>query len=414
MSQPMSQLKRYEGLDVARGLAIALMFLSHTVKGLLSNSMIPDTGFIPIHVLTKFSSSLFVIVFGITMAVVYVPKINSDSWSQRRNGIWKRAILIMLWYKILVYVQMFQIAPNHRIMDTLMFKRFSDFAEILNFYAWFMLLVPFILMLWSRLGIVGKASLVYLFALSGFLLEQHFDFWGVWQIKAIVSEHQGTFCFGILPRGAMALFGLLLGEVLLRGEDRKQAMFMLAKICFLLGLALLSTYFSLYWENLQQVTLRIAKNVGKHPPAMPFMLWSIGGSLACLGFCLALPKILLKLCWPLKIIGKQSFFCFNFHIIVIFYFYRYVFDLRRNVSYEESLMLFGLLSVMSVAAAWGWGKWKTGSHKKTGQQPKKKDSNKQKPKEPPKKDQRSKRKEKEHGPSSIALDLTGLRPISDK
>src|SRR5690606_22857591 len=51
---------RIESIDFARGLAVALMILSHGVNALLPFSDFPDWGQVPVHALTKFSSSLFV------------------------------------------------------------------------------------------------------------------------------------------------------------------------------------------------------------------------------------------------------------------------------------------------------------------------------------------------------------------
>jgi len=54
---------RLEGLDAARGAAVALMLLSHTVKALLPFSALPEYAIVLIHALTKFSSTLFILVF---------------------------------------------------------------------------------------------------------------------------------------------------------------------------------------------------------------------------------------------------------------------------------------------------------------------------------------------------------------
>src|SRR5688572_1332853 len=62
-----SSSSRLEALDSARGLAIALMVMSHTVKGLLPFKELPEWGLVPIHLVTKFSSTLFILVFGVSV-----------------------------------------------------------------------------------------------------------------------------------------------------------------------------------------------------------------------------------------------------------------------------------------------------------------------------------------------------------
>src|SRR5262245_22863038 len=103
-----SGARRLEGIDAARGVAIALMVLSHNVKALLSFKQMPDWGIVPVHLVTKFSSSLFILVFGVSVAVIYVPKVGTSTWSSVRWRLLRRAALVMFWYKVLSVVQMFE------------------------------------------------------------------------------------------------------------------------------------------------------------------------------------------------------------------------------------------------------------------------------------------------------------------
>src|SRR5690606_42071245 len=50
---------RIQAIDLARGIAVTLMVLSHGVKGLLNFGQFTDWGLVPIHLITKFSSTLF-------------------------------------------------------------------------------------------------------------------------------------------------------------------------------------------------------------------------------------------------------------------------------------------------------------------------------------------------------------------
>src|SRR5690606_41624618 len=68
------------------------MILSHGVNALLPFSDFPAWGQVPVHALTKFSSSLFVIVFGVALAVAFVPKALDADWPRRRNRLLRRGL----------------------------------------------------------------------------------------------------------------------------------------------------------------------------------------------------------------------------------------------------------------------------------------------------------------------------------
>lgn len=342
---------RLDGLDLARGCAIALMVLSHTVKGLLSFKMMPAYAIVPIHAITKFSSSLFVFVFGVTLAVVYLPKVGTADWPSVTWRLWRRGLWIMICYKALIVVQMFQLSSQLTILDTLLWRRFPDFVEILQFYAWFVLLLPFILPLWKALPLLDKVMLTAGFAVSSHLLRLHFDFWGIWQLKAILVEQEGTFCFGVLSRGAMALFGLLLGQFLVGSRDLWRQACFLGAFSILIGGAMLAAFAMLHSNDLHAVLRRLAHNYGKHPPNLTFLLYSGGGALVLLGIFLPMRGPLVVLLKPLQIIGRESLFAFNFHIVFVWVIYRYLLDLRHRVTYDQALLLTGLVFSCAVFGA---------------------------------------------------------------
>ncbi len=368
-SRPTETPSRIDALDAARGFAIALMILSHTVKGLLPFKLMPDWGIVPVHAITKFSSTLFILVFGITLAVVFLPKVGTEQWPVTRVKLWKRGLLIFISYKLLVWVQMFQIYPKEEIIDTLLSRRFPDFVEILQFYGWFLLLTPIFLPMWSRLPFWGKILTCYLLGASSMLLQQ-VDFGDFWQLKAILVEYPRTYCFGLMPRGTMVLFGLILGDRLVDQKTRERSTRELSAVCLLLGTMLLGTFVLLYYPQLQKTVLAIAKNAGKHPPKLPFMLYSIGGSLMLIGLFLRMTRAVRILLSPLVTIGRESLFCFNFHIVVIFIGYRYLLDLRHHVTYPQALLLTGSLLVLSVIGAQlnGWTKtWRNYQNAQAGE-----------------------------------------------
>lgn len=342
---------RLDGIDAARGFAIALMFLSHTVKSLLSFKLMPDYGVVPIHLVTKFSSSLFILVFGVSMAVIYVPKVGTEAWPAMRWKLVRRGLLVMFWYKVLAVVQMFERADPQVIIDTLLWKRFPDFVEILQFYGWFLLVLPLILPLWRSLWVTGKLIMTIAFGFAAWWLHQSFEFWDVWQLKAVIVESPKAFCFGVLTRGTMALAGMLLGEILTMGSDRERQQRVLGALLLALGGGFLGAFFGSERDTLAETAMQLAKNWGKHPPNVPFITFTFGGAFVILGACLLAGRALLTVLEPLVILGRESLFCFNFHILAIFLGYRYYFGLRRQVTYEQALWLTAALIAMAVLTA---------------------------------------------------------------
>lgn len=210
---------RIEAIDFARGLAVALMILSHGTNALLPFSDFPDWGQVPVHALTKFSSSLFVIVFGVALAVAFVPKAGSDDWPRRRNKLLLRGLVVLLWYKLLTVVEMYELHEREAIIDTLLYRDFPSFVEILGFYAIALLWVPFLLPLWARMPALLRWASPVLMALACWWLLENFGFWGVPQLQALIVEHPDYYTWGQLARGPLILLGLLIGGLLLRAYD---------------------------------------------------------------------------------------------------------------------------------------------------------------------------------------------------
>ena len=97
--------------------------------------------------------------------------------------------------------------------------------------------------------------------------------------------------------------------------------------------------------------LAIAKNYGKHPPNLHFSAFSLGGAFGLMGICLIIPSMLTNLFKPFSLIGKEAFFCFNYHLFLIFVVYRYLFDLRWKLSYEYTLLAVGVVFVSAFLLA---------------------------------------------------------------
>ncbi|MFN0064128.1 MAG: OpgC domain-containing protein [Myxococcaceae bacterium] len=357
MTQALQARGRLDALDSARGFAIALMVMSHTVKGLLPFNALPDWGLVPVHLFTKFSSTLFILVFGVSVAVAYVPKVWTSQWPKARRALWTRALIVLASYKVLTVVQMFERYDRQYMIDALMFLRFTDFAEILQFYGWLLLLLPLFLPAWRWLSLWGQLGVAWSLGFIGFLLRQHFDFFGIWQLQAIWVEHDDAFCFGLLTRGPMVLVAMAFGGMLTNDPvHQRERLKTLSSAAIVLGLMGLTFFLGSYWENLGNVARALAKNYGKHPPRVIFMSFSAGGAFLLFGLLAKAKGFVHTLLWPFRVVGEQSLFCFNAHLIIVFVVFRWGMGLRHEVSYSQALVLTGANLVLcgTGAAAWGW------------------------------------------------------------
>ncbi|RZA02488.1 MAG: DUF1624 domain-containing protein, partial [Proteobacteria bacterium] len=141
---------RIEAIDFARGLAVTLMILSHGIKGLLTFEQFPAWGLVPIHLITKLSSSLFFLVFGLSLAIVHLPKVGTSQWPEKRTKLLLRGLKILFWYKVLTIVEMFSLYTREDILNTLLYKAFPVYVEILGYYAIALIWIPFALPLWKK------------------------------------------------------------------------------------------------------------------------------------------------------------------------------------------------------------------------------------------------------------------------
>lgn len=347
---------RLESIDFIRGLALVLMMLSHGIKGLLLWENFPTWGLVPVHVITKFSSTLFIMTFGISLAVAYLPHVGTPLWPQKRMRLLWRSLEIMFWYKVLTVAQMIQGYSNQEILDALLFKTFPDFVEVLGFYAFALLWIPLLLPLWKRTPILLKVGYVAAMIYGHFYFSYNFS-WENISLKAIMVENRGYFTFGQLTRGPLVLFGLILGEQVYQARRDKWLMFIISLILISLGAALLGMHFGMHKEMYFETLLGLAKNAGKHPPSQSFMLFSLGGALMLCGMGLAGGRILSRIFYPITLIGRYSLEVFVFHIMVIFIVYRYLLDYYHNVDYLMALNLTAILILGSAAWA-GLIKWR--------------------------------------------------------
>jgi hypothetical protein len=334
---------RIEAIDFARGIAVALMILSHGVNGLLDFSQFPDWGMVPVHLVTKFSSTLFILVFGISLAVAFLPAVGTPAWPAKRKKLFLRGLVVFFWYKVLTIVEMIHLHEPADILDTLRYQAFPSYVEILGFYAIALIWVPLMLPIWKQSPVwlrIASPLALTAFALA---LSHHFHFWEIEALQAILVEHENHYAWGQLARGPLILLGLLLGQVLIVTYRNPRARRTVAGLFAAGSLTLWLVFYVSMPQELSAQLLSIAKNEGKHPPELPFMLFSIGGAFLILSVTLLGGERLAAWLRPITTIGKNALQAFIFHIFVIFIIFRYLLDYWHNISYMHALTLTVLL-----------------------------------------------------------------------
>ncbi|MDI5920061.1 heparan-alpha-glucosaminide N-acetyltransferase domain-containing protein [Halomonas sp. LR5S13] len=341
---------RIEAIDLARGVAIALMIVSHAVSGLLGIGQVPEWGMVPIHLLTKFSSSLFIMVFGIALAVAFLPKTDASDWPRRRLKLMLRGVEVLFWYKVLTVVEMLPLYGPQDILDTLLYQRFPIWVEILGFYAIALLWLPWVLPLWRRMPLWARLVAPLAVALLAGWLERHFDFWGIEPLKAILVEHDDHYTWGQLSRLPLVMLGLLIGEGVLRCREGNALRRRLVPALAGVGAAMLLGFVGVSLPGLDEALMAVARNAGKHPPALAFMLFSLGGALLVLALCLTGGARAAAWLRPITVVGSDALAAFIFHIVVIFGVFRLLLEAWQVYGYPQVLGIG--LALVPATAAW--------------------------------------------------------------
>lgn len=340
---------RIEAIDFARGIAVSLMILSHGVKGLLSFEQFPDWGLVPIHAITKFASSTFIMVFGMALAVAFVPHTASPDWPRRRLKLLLGGVVVLFWYKLLTIVEMQHLHQPAQIVDALLYRDFPSYVEILGFYAIALLWLPWLLPLWAKAPAWLRWSSPALMAIVAWLLLRYVEF-GNEPVQALLVEHPDYYTWGQLSRGPLVLMGLLIGGLLLRSYGDPASRRWLAAGLAGIGLALWLVFLVLAGDDRSRELLAIAHNAGKHPPELMFMLFSMGGAFVILGLAILGGERLAALLRPVTVIGSAALQAFIFHIVVIFVGFRYLLGYFHNIPYSQALTL--TLCVLAATPIW--------------------------------------------------------------
>lgn len=342
--------ERIESIDLARGVAVCLMILSHGVNGMLAFEQIPDWGMVPVHAVTKIASSLFILVFGIALAVAFVPYTQADDWPRRRFRLLVTGVTVLFWYKLLTVVEMAPTQSWDAVVDALLYRAFPSYVEILGFYAIALLWIPFVLPWWARMPLAARIASPVVLGVIAWLVQRHVDFSCMQSVQAILVEHPDHYTWGQLSRGPLVLAGLLIGDALLRAQARTRRRLFLALCLGVAGALSLGAFFVLAGAAAQTELMAIARNAGKHPPETMFMLFSVGGALLFLALALAGGNLLAAALRPVTLIGTNALQAFVFHIVVIFIGLRMLLGYHDTTTYAHALTL--TLILIAATSAW--------------------------------------------------------------
>lgn len=339
---------RIPAIDLARGLAVSLMILSHGVKGLLSLDQFPEWGLVPIHLITKFSSTIFFLVFGLSLAVSFAPATqNPEVWPRKRKKLILRGLVILFWYKVLTIIEMSHLHNPEEIVDALLYRNFPSYAEILGFYALALLWIPFILPVWQKSGHFVKLLSPIVFTGLAFLVSHFIDF-SFLPLKAILVEAEGYYTWGQISRAPLVFLGMYIGSFLVKTHSHQR--FIVSGALGGFAALLFTIFILLYHQHLYSTFVSLAENKGKHPPELSFILFSLSGALGVIALTLLIGEKGAKWLAPFTLIGKDTLTAFIFHLTVLFVVYRILFDLWLKVTYMEALGLTGLL--IGMTALW--------------------------------------------------------------
>ena len=173
-------------------------------------------------------------------------------------------------------------------------------------------------------------------------------------LKALLVDHEDHYTWGQISRAPLILVGLLIGEALLRCYFDTAMRRRLVLILLGAGALMVAGFYGLAFASgdVHAAMLAVARNVGKHPPGLQFMLFSMGGALVLLALALAGGAKAAKLLMPLTIVGSDALKAFIFHIVMIFLVLRFLWEGQGMYSYPQALGVGGMLILG--AALWIW------------------------------------------------------------
>lgn len=248
------------------------------------------------------AAPLFILSFGCVLGVLHR---RSDFASLRRK-LWPRALQTLVVFKLLCFIELWARGlPWGTIHAALAYQELSNWYQVLNFYALFLALGPWVLTGWFRAQPGTKLLALLMLALL--------TAWGqglVWDapvLQGLLVGREPYLTFPLVPWSITALIGVWLGET---WGARALALRCLAAaavlvLCFL-------TLFAGHWGEFHSA---IVFSGWKNPPHLAYVSLATAQALACLSACVAL-------CGPgLHDVSARIMPCLGRHPLALYFFH---------------------------------------------------------------------------------------------
>jgi surface polysaccharide O-acyltransferase-like enzyme len=293
---------RYVSIDTARGLALAIMVFYHAWRWLVPPAARDDSP----HSLDWWLCSLrlaaaplFLLTFGCVLGLVY----SGQDEAMLRRRLWPRALQIFIVYKLLCFAELWVRGVSWRsIHAALTYQDLSNWYQVLNFYAMFLALSPWLLRAWKPLG--RGARLTCLLVLAGTTaVGQRLD-WPTPVLQGLLVGREPYVNYPILPWCIPALIGVWIGE---RWRHP-------VSTCLSWATALFACFLLLFWGHWGEFDRHIVFSGWKNPPALSYICIATAAALCWLALCQRLGAPLSK---PLQRLGQRPLSLYFFHVLFI-------------------------------------------------------------------------------------------------
>lgn len=357
-------------LDCARGVALLLMLISHSLELLPGNVETGDwTRINLVLLLTKAATPLFVFVFGMTMAFVYVDHILSpDGFAIVKRRMWRRALFAFLSFEFLVLVvETAGKAPASAIFERMIYLRPGNWAEVLNFYIIVLLVGPWVLRWWIGASNIIRVLIIPALYFAGTIVARVPVPSYLFELKNIVAGYpasgvSGTVLdtFPVLQLSSFFLVGLSLGLYFHGRQETREPGKGLRLVGLSVVLALLLSYVTA-GDSIRDYTRNMALDHYRFPPQVPYVLFGLSSVLGITLFCFWLVRIRKSASLPIRImelLGRHSLFTFNIQYVLIFTVYGLVLDQLYQQTLLSSFLNTLIITGACVMAAKVWEQWK--------------------------------------------------------
>jgi Acyltransferase family len=362
---------RFRMLDYARGIALLLMLVSHSLELFPGNLDGNEWQLISVMLLfTKAATPLFVFVFGMTMAFVYYDQLlTGEGFVHLKKRMRRRAVLAFLSFELIVIVV--ETANRTSVADTvrrMVYLRPGNWAEVLNFYFVILLVGPWLIRWWRSASPWLRTLTIPALYVLGMLLGQIQVPENLFVIKNIIAGYPHSEIrtapldtFPVLQLSSFYLVGLSLGEFLFKELKVNQW----RRPFTILGPIIPVGFFASYLisaDSIRDYLRKMALDQYRFPPELVYILFGLSSvvtiSLVCL-YQLQIRQSNSFVVRAIEMIGRHSLFTFNVQYVLLFSVCGLSFDMLHKQSFLLSLTNTVIVILACGGIAWFWERNRT-------------------------------------------------------